>query len=71
VFLRVALRIFQAIEPQLIKKNFSQTLQYIRSCTTEIDIDTIFKNMQYSKMTPDRLERFYEKEKKLAWPEAS
>jgi hypothetical protein len=71
VFLRVALRIFQAIEPQLIKKNFSQTLQYIRSCTTEIDIDTIFKNMQYSKMTPDRLERFYEKEKKLSWPEAS
>jgi len=70
VFLRVALRIFQAIEPQLIKKNFSQTLQFIRSCTADIDIDTIFKNMQYSKMTPDRLERFYEKEKKLGWPEA-
>jgi len=64
VFLRVALRIFQAIESQLIKKDFSQTLQYIRSCTAEIHIDTIFKNMYSTKMTPDRLERFYERERK-------
>jgi len=64
VFLRVALRIFQAIEPQLLKRDFSQTLQYIRSCTADINIDTIFKNMYNSKMTPERLERFYERERK-------
>lgn len=64
VFLRVALRIFQAVEPQLLKKDYAQTLSFIRSCTATIDIDTIFKQMQNSKMTVDRLERFYEKDKK-------
>ena len=64
VFLRIALRIFKAVEPQLLKKDYAQTLHFIRNCTVGIDIEILLKDMQNSRLTTERLEKFYEKDKK-------
>lgn len=62
--IKIALRVFQIIEQELIKKDYAESLYYLRSCTSEIDTSLLFKQIQSSKLTQEKLEKYYQKEKK-------
>ena len=64
VLYKVALALFQIIELNLIKKDYAETLYYIRSCTMEVDFHTLLKNIRNSGFTQEKLEACYEKARK-------
>jgi len=62
-FLKVALKIFQIIEPELILKDYAETLYLLRNCTHDININHLIYNFQSSSLTQEKFEKSCKKEK--------
>jgi len=58
------LRIFIIIEPELIQKEYAETLYFLRSCTSDIDSNLLLRSIQSTSLTPEKWIKYCEKEKK-------
>ena len=63
-FLKVALKIFQIIEPEIVLKDYAETLYLLRNCTHDININHLIYNFQSSSsLSQEKFEKSCKKEK--------
>ncbi len=63
-FIKVSLKIFTIIEPELFQRDYAETIQLLQTCTTEVDPKIIFKNIQTMSLNQEKWAKYNEKEKK-------
>ena len=52
------------VESELVRRDYAETLYYIRGCTNKIDMEKLFRNVQNCQLTKDKLQKLMEKERK-------
>jgi len=62
-FIKVALKIFTIIEPELLQKEYAETLYFLRSCTSDVDTNLLLRGIQTMSLTPEKWAKICEKEK--------
>jgi len=62
-FLKVALKIFQIIEPEIIQKDYAETLYSLRTCTHDMNINHLIYSLPSSSLTQEKFEKALHKEK--------
>jgi len=62
-FLKVALKIFQIIEPEIIQKDYAETLYSLRTCTHDMNINHLIYSLPSSSLTQEKFEKALNKEK--------
>ena len=61
---KVAIKMFQIIEAEILSKDYAQTLYYLKKCTLDVDTNVLFKNVLSTGLNAEKLEKYYEKERK-------
>jgi len=62
-FLKVALKIFQMIEPEIIQKDYAETLYSLRTCTHDMNINHLIYSLSSSSLTHEKVSKTLQKEK--------